>query len=254
VDWRGRRLHQPGVTRITATDSSISAAGRAGVRLGTSTSTAEPSDSAGLHLDDFRVSGLATVADDAFGANNGVFTNGPVLNQAGALVGDSNRAARLDGTNDYVTIPDANSLDIGDGPFTLEAWVKRSTVNTAGISIFQKGASAAQFGFYLDRTFLAKDNIGTVTSSTTTVSDTTNWHHLVVTKSGTASKLYIDGIDRTGTVTDLTMANTAAALILGSKNGTSEFLAATIDEFAVYNAVLPAATVLDHNKAGTGTG
>jgi hypothetical protein len=80
------------------------------------------------------------------------------------------------------------------------------------------------------------------------------WHHLVVTKSGAASKLYIYGIDRTGTVTNLTMINTASTLILGAKNGTSEFLAATIDEFAVYNAVLSGATVLDHYKAGLGTG
>jgi uncharacterized repeat protein (TIGR01451 family) len=242
-----------GVSRITATDSSISAAGRGGVRLGTSTSTAQVSDSAGLHLDDFRITSLTTTADDTHGANNGVFTNGPLLNEAGALAGDSDRAAQLDGTNDYVTVPDAAPLDLGDGPLTLEAWVKRSNVNTAGISIFQKGVSAVQFGFYLDNTFLAKDNIGTVASSTTTVTGT-NWHHLVVTKSGAAAKLYIDGVDRTGTVTNLTLVNTTAALILGAKNGTSEFLAATIDEFAVYNAVLSGATVLDHYKAGAGTG
>jgi hypothetical protein len=175
------------------------------------------------------------------------------LNEPGALAGDSNRAARLDGTNDYVTVPDATSLDLGDGPLTLEAWVKRSDVNTGGISIFQKGASAVQFGFFLDRTFLSKDNIGTVVSSTTTVTGT-SWHHLVVTKTGAAAKLYIDGVDRTGTVTDLTLVNTAAALILGAKNGTSEFLAATIDEFAVYNVVLSGATVLDHYNAGLGTG
>jgi hypothetical protein len=111
-----------------------------------------------------------------------------------------------------------------------------------------------QFGFYLDNTFLAKDNIGTIASSTVTVTGTA-WRHLVVTKSGTtASKLYIDGIDRTGTVTNQTLVNTTSALILGAKNGTSEFLAATIDEFAVYNAALPVATVLDHHKAGAGTG
>jgi uncharacterized repeat protein (TIGR01451 family) len=244
-----------GVARITATDSSISAAGRGGIRPGTGSSTAAVSDTAGLHLDNFRITGLGTAADDIAAANNnGTFTNGAVLNEPGALAGDSDRAARLDGVNDYVSIPDAASLDIGDGPLTLEAWVKRSTVNTGGISIFQKGASAVQFGFYLDNTFLSKDNVGTVASSTVAVSDTTTWHHLVVTKSGTASKLYIDGIDRTGTVTNHTLVNTTSALILGAKNGTSEFLAAAIDEFAVYNAVLPVATVLDHHKAGTGTG
>jgi uncharacterized repeat protein (TIGR01451 family) len=242
-----------GVTRITATDSSISAAGRGGVRLGTSTSTAQVTDSAGMHLDNFRITGLGTTAADSRGANNGVFTNGPVLNEPGPLAGSGDRAARLDGVNDYVTVPDATSLDLGDGPLSLEAWVKRTTASSAGISIFQKGASAMQFGLYLDNTFLAKDNIATVVSSTTTVTGT-GWHHIVATKSGASAKLYIDGVDRTGTVTNQTLVDTTAALILGAKNGTSEFLAATIDEFAVYNSVLGLPTVLDHYRAGTGTG
>jgi hypothetical protein len=55
-------------------------------------------------------------------------------------------------------------------------------------------------------------------------------------------------------LTDQTMINTTSALFLGAKGGTVGFLGATIDEFAVYNQVLPIATVLDHYKAGSGTG
>jgi uncharacterized repeat protein (TIGR01451 family) len=243
-----------GVSRIAATDSAITAAGRGGIRLGTSSSTAQVTDSAGLHLDNFRITSLTTTAADSRGANSGSFVNGPLLNEPGALVGDSDRAARLDGTNDHVSVPHATSLNLGDGPLTLEAWVKRTAVSTAGFSIFQKGASAVQFGLFNNNTFLSQDNTGTVASSTVAVSDTTSWHHLVVTKSGSATKLYIDGVDRTGTVSNLTLLNTVSALILGAKNGTSEFLAAGIDEFAVYNAVLTVAQTLDHFKAGTGTG
>lgn len=242
-----------GVARITATDAAITAPGGAGVRLGLSTSTAPVSDTTGLQLDDFRVTSLTTTAADSRAANHGAFANGPLLNEAGALIGDSDRAAELDGIDDYVSVPDTSSLDLGNGPLTLEAWVKRSNADTGFMSLFNKGAGASQFAFTANRLYLAKETMGTLTSATTTVTDT-SWHHLVATKSGTVSKLYIDGVDRSGAQADQALANTAAALLLGATNGSSEFLAGTIDEFAAYNSVLTAAQVADHYRAGTGTG
>jgi hypothetical protein len=112
-----------GVARITATDAAITTPGGAGVRLGLSTSTAPVSDTTGLQLDDFRVTSLTTTAADSRATNHGAFTNGPLLNEAGALIGDSDRAAELDGIDDYVSVPDTSSLDLGNGPLTLEAWV-----------------------------------------------------------------------------------------------------------------------------------
>jgi hypothetical protein len=244
-----------GVQRISLNDATISATGKGGIMFGDDTVSATVTNTAGLHLDNFTIPGAAaTTATDSVGTNNGTYTNGPTLGVTGALAGDPNTAASFDGSNDYVVVADANSLDLGDGPLTLEAWVKRTTVNTNGLSIFQKGATAVQFGLFADRTFLSKDNTGTVTSSTTTITDTTTWHQVVTTKNGAASKLYIDGVDRTGTVSDLTMVNTAAALYFASKGGTAEFLPAQLDELAIYNQALSAATVLDHYKAGAGTG
>jgi hypothetical protein len=75
----------------------------------------------------------------------------------------------------------------------------------------------------------------------------------VATKSGSSYKVYIDGIDRTFALTNQTLVNTASALILGAKGGTSEFLAAIIDEAAIYNTVLSAATVADHYQSGKGS-
>jgi concanavalin A-like lectin/glucanase superfamily protein len=252
-----------GVTIITGTDASpIAAAGRAGLRNGLTTGAGTGSDTAGLHLDDFRVATLATgaVAADSEGANAGTYANGPLLDQPGALVGDSNRAAKLDGVNDYVTVPDAATLDVGD-TFTLEAWVKRSSTGGGIRDMFNKGLGTFVLAFNTNNTVFLGGDLGTlgpasvITTSPTAVADTTTWHHVVATKAAaTASKLYIDGVDRTGTVSNSTLGNSSSALILGAKAGTSEFLGATIDEFALYNTALTAATVLDHYKAGTGTG
>jgi hypothetical protein len=247
------RLLVDGVARVTATDTAITAAGRGGVRLGTSATTATITDTAGMHLDNFRITSLATAAADEKGTNNGTYTNGPVLNHPGALAGDSDRATLLDGTNDHVVVPHNASLNLGDGPLTLEAWVKRDDANTGEMNILQKGASAYQFHFWNNEVNLAKDNVGSFVKSSTTVTDT-SWHHLVVTKSGTTRRLYIDGIDRTSLLTNQSLVNTTSALFFGAKSGTAGFLKGTIDEFAVYNQALSLATVLDHYKAGSGTG
>ena len=82
------------------------------------------------------------------------------MNEPGAIAGGTNRAMLLDGVNDHISVPHATSLALGNGPFTYEAWIKRSNASTAWMNIFQKGASAPQFGLTGNGTVLAKDNVG----------------------------------------------------------------------------------------------
>ncbi len=249
------RMLIDGVQRASVTDNTIAGAGRAGVRLGSGGAPAGTSNTVGLHMDDFSVSTLTTTAVDDPGANNGTYTNGPYLNEPGALVGDTDRAVQFDGVNDYAAVPDAASLDLGDGPMSAEAWVKRhDAVAATWDDIFQKGANAYQVGFYGSDFSLAKDNVAVITGAPASAGDQTAFHHWVATKNGATSKLYKDGVDVTGTLTNQTLANTTAALFIASRGGTSEFLNATLDELAIYNTELSAATVQDHYNAGKGTG
>ena len=241
-----------GVQRIAATDSSIAGAGRGGLRLGTGSSTAQVTNTAGLHLDNFRITALGTTAADVRSANPGTYANGARLNQPGALVGSGDRAALLDGVNDHVVVSHSASVNVGDGPFTLEAWVKRSNANGGWVDVFQKGTNGYQFAFYNSAPTLAKDNCCALTGGGS-VTDS-GWHHLVAAKHGTTIRIFLDGSDVTGAISNSTLATTTSALYLGAKNGSSEFLAGLIDEFAIYNRVLTAAEVLDHYRAGTGTG
>jgi hypothetical protein len=249
------RLLVNGVERVNVTDSTITGTGRAGVRLGAGGASAGTSNTAGLHLDNFRISTLTTTTVDGPGTNNGTYTNGPYLNEPGALVGDTDRAVQFDGANDYVTVPDNNTLDLGNGPLSAEAWVMRhDAVGSTWDDIFQKGTAAYQIGFFGPDYSLVKDGTAVIVGAAGSASDLTAFHHWVATKNGTTSKLYRDGVDVTGTVTDQTLSNTATALFIAAKSGTSEFLNATLDELAIYNAELPVATVLDHYNAGKGTG
>ena len=242
-------LSVDGVQRISATDTSISSAGRGGLRA--ADGTVSPTNTTGIHTSVFRVTSLTTTATDSQGSstNNGTYTNGPLLNQPGALTGDTNRSSLFDGVNDHVTVPHASTLNLGDGPLTLEAWIKRS--NTSDGSIIEKGSSGGAYEIWIsgNRLTLRSPGVADIVQSTTTIADT-NWHHVVGTKDGATSRLYIDGVDRTGTVTNQTMVNHTFPLEL---SGGPRF-AGQLDEAAIYSSALSAATVLDHYRAGSGTG
>jgi hypothetical protein len=256
------RLYVDGVQRITATDPQLTAAGRGGVRLGLAASTAQPTNTTGLHLDDFRITSLTTTATDTLGANNGTFTNGPLLNELGALAGDSGRAARLDGTNDYVSV----ARQIQDD-FSIEFWFKSTQgLNTnaqwwgsAGLVDAEVSGAANDFGVSLRSD--GKITAGVGTPDVTIVSSASGynngaWHHVVFTRTrlSGALALYVDGASQ-GTATGSTLSLTSPANInFGRILTGTNYLSGSLDEFAFYNAALDAATVLDHYKAGAGTG
>lgn len=248
-------LYVDGVQRVSVADSAIAATGRGGAILGDTTAGAAVSNTVGMHLDNLRVVPNTGVAlTDAFGTNPGTLTGSPLLNVGGALVGDFNGAANFNGTSQYASVPDSASLDLGDGPLSAEAWVKRNDTAAGYHNILGKGA-ALQWGFNGSDYRLTKSGVGGIANATGAAADTAGYHHWVTTKSGTAVKLYRDGVDVTGAVTNQTLTNTTTALYFAANGtGTGEFLNARLDEIAVYNQVLPAATVLDHYKAGVGTG
>ena len=66
-----------------------------------------------------------TTATDASGRGNTGTISGPARTTAGQFGG----ALSFDGVNDWVTIPDANTLDLTTG-MTMEAWVRPSAVGS----------------------------------------------------------------------------------------------------------------------------
>ena len=78
----------------------------------------------------------------------------------------------------------------------------------------------------------------------------TGWHHIVATKNGAAVRIYIDGVDVTGVVTNRTLTDGSAPLILGARRGTSSaFLDGFLDEVAIYKSILSPAQVVAHYAA-----
>ena len=90
-----------------------------------------------------------------------------------------------------------------------------------------------------------------IASSTNAITDQ-SWHHVVATKNGAETRIYVDGVDRTAAATNSTLTSNATALNIGRATTGSAYSGADIDEVAVYPTALSAARVLAHYQAGRG--
>jgi Concanavalin A-like lectin/glucanases superfamily len=101
-----------------------------------------------------------------------------------------------------------------------------------------------------DRVALGASGVAIIVSSTNTITDTTTWHHAVVTKTGATCKVYVDSADVTGSISNVTCGNGTGSNI--GQDGGGSFADAILDECAIYATVLTPARVLAHYRAGLG--
>lgn len=146
----------------------------------------------------------------------------------------------------WFTSPDGAHFDLGNGPFSLEAWCMFTDTGTTR-TIFSKGTNAYFLGRNTSNKFvLAKAGVAEVSVGTTTLSSGT-WYHVVVTKTGSTNKMYVNGVDDNPTVTDATLADTTTALYIGTdSDATSYPFYGKVDELAIYNYVLTPTQVSTH--------
>jgi hypothetical protein len=190
----------------------------------------------------------STIAIDASpNANNGTYLNGVALGVPGAVSG--NTAARLDGVNDSVRVPDSSSLDVGDS-FSAEGWIKRSST-ASSYELMNKGANGLQLVVMSaasgNQVWLRKAGVSTIVRSSVGV-PAAGYHHVMVTKNGANSaRIYIDGVDVTVPVSGVQIVqNTTFPLTFGSAAGAS----ADYDEFALYGRALTPAQVATRFSRG----
>jgi hypothetical protein len=190
--------------------------------------------------------------DEMSNGGAGIYNGGVTRGVPGALATESDLAAQFDGTDDYVSIPDNNALDVGDS-YTLEAWVQRGAVLGTTQRFMHKGAGPASFGFGANnKLVLIPGGPGAtpLASSTMTITDSA-WHHVVATKNGASVRIYVDGVDATAPGTNSTSTSNTSALNIGRSAGGNGYFAGAIDEVAVYPRALGAERVESHYRAGT---
>lgn len=203
-----------------------------------------------------------TVAlDDA--AGRGTVAHGTLtLGVSGAVGGRT--AARFTGSSS--SWASVSNTYLSSDTLSVEMWVK--TTSTKGGAVLGFGQKASGSSARGDRTVYVGSNgrlyVGVYGTSARTLGTTTAvndgaWHHVVATLGQGGLSLYVDGT-LVGTDTSVTWGRATAGYwrIGGDVTSgwtsapTSNYLAGTIDEVAVYDTVLTAQQVAAHRAAAAG--
>jgi len=179
--------------------------------------------------------------------NNGTLVNGATFNAGGIY----NQALSLDGADDHVT---ANGDALGlSTALTVEVWFKRTASDTQGV-IIRNNQFTIQ---YATSNILGYVRIGTSWISTGFFSHLPPagvWTHYALVWNGSTVTLYENGVSSTPTNASGTLSWATAdhTLYFGKYSGapvSGWHAQGLIDEVAIYNVALDAATILAHYKA-----
>lgn len=175
--------------------------------------------------------------------------------------GMNNGALNFNGTTQYVTVPDAASLDIA-GSWTVATWVNLAALPASGHSFqfIQKidAGGRANYGLFMDNGESGPGIGWTTYFNTTTTSDdwkyvpapaiaTGTWYHVaeVFDSSAKTLSLYVNGVlvMSNSTGTDVPVSDGGGSFYLGTDGFTAK-LKGTLDDARVYNRALSATDVM----------
>ncbi|WP_028065248.1 N,N-dimethylformamidase beta subunit family domain-containing protein [Solirubrobacter soli] len=185
-----------------------------------------------------------TVTDSSGKGNTGTLVNGPVR----ATTGKFGKTITFDGSNDYVNVPDANSLDLTNA-LTMEAWVNLATAGGAAwrTVLMKEQSGGLAYGMYANTdnnrpsghvyTSSEVDTRGTAQVAANT------WTHLATTYDGTTLRYYVNGVQTSSKAVTGNIVNSTSALRIGGNSVWGEYLSGRIDEVRIYRRVLSAAEI-----------
>jgi PKD repeat protein len=194
-----------------------------------------------------------TVLKDSTGINNGTTGSGVTWGAEGAIIGDSDTAARFSGTTNG-RASGATKL-WRDNTFSVEAWVK--TTSTQGGKIVGFGSSATGNSSNYDRHVYMNASgqilFGVYPNASRTINgpkayNDGQWHHVVATMGSAGMALYVDGVRVARNTTVTYGQNYWGYWRIGGDNTWSgaPYLNGWIDEVAIYTQPLSAAQVQSH--------
>ena len=177
--------------------------------------------------------------------------NGTAINGVGYGPGVFGQAFQLNGTNQYISVPDDPAWAFGSNPFTLSVWANFNSIRSGPLGqlpdvfIGQDEGSGPtnKWVFYYDGNGDLAFHVNGTSGSTfltapTTISPTTDaWHLYTLTDTGTAFTFYEDG-KSLGTVSEsLTIPDVNANLTLGEAEGLG-YIDGSLDDIRIYNTAL----------------
>ena len=194
-----------------------------------------------LHFDGTNNS-TSPITDNSFISTNWIVSGDAKLSTSVKKFGTASLS--LDGTGDYVSpTASASNYAFGTNPFTIEMWIYATAVASRGIDIIYDGRAGAATGdyptIYLNngQIFYYASGSNRITGNTLSIN---TWYHIAVCRSGTSTRLFVDGTQQGSTWTDSTnYLNPTGGPVIGAGNddggkGSNAFVG-YIDDVRIYN-------------------
>ena len=234
------------------------------VRCQDSATNANPNDFAVS----FAVARSGLVAAYGFDEASGTTTSdvsgnsltGTLSNVTRTTAGRFGSALSFNGLNAWVTVPDANPLDLTTG-MTLEAWVN-PTANGGGVwrnVLIKERTDGEVYNLYANvdtdvpTVYVATQSAVLDARGTATVPLNT-WTHLTATYDGTTLRLFVNGIQVGTRAVAGALVKSTGALRIGGNNVWGEHFQGNLDEIRIYNRALNATEITaDMNTRVGGT-
>ncbi len=186
----------------------------------------------------FTVNAQTLIYDFAFNnslstsVGTGAFANSNVTFVPGRF-GHANTAIRLNNAGTTATL---TGLPLSSNSRTIALWVKMDTLRSDFNFIYSYGTATNAEGLYIRP---AQINHFTPNHSKVATFNTTSWFHLVVTYTGTASRIYVNGVLLGSQNLIKNTANNANLFRLGlSEGGAPDFFRGLIDDLKIYSGAL----------------
>ena len=161
----------------------------------------------------------------------------------GVLIGNTNwidgkfgKGLELHGPTDGIEVKHADSLNWGDGPVTLEFWVKPYEGFNGGLD---KGTGSCYIlGAHGLQLRLGKSGTGTLLQSNSELA-VNEWSHVAAIKDGKKMKIYINGeLDAEGEDGQTTVNNEQSLFIGKRPQFATEGIQGIIDEIRIWRRIL----------------
>jgi hypothetical protein len=145
----------------------------------------------------------------------------------------------LDGTADYITVPNQPDFAYGTNDFTIEMWVYRTVSGITQVLLDQRTASPTNYAPVIfintSNALQYNDGAASVITGATTV-PLNAWSHVALSRSGTSTKLFLNGVQQGSTYTD-TRNYIATPLTIGARFNNIQNFTGYIDEVRISKGI-----------------
>jgi uncharacterized repeat protein (TIGR02543 family) len=186
--------------------------------------------------------GYGTTVNDYSGFNN----IGTLSNVTWTTSGKFGEALSFNGTNAWVTISDAPSLDLTTG-LTLEAWIFPTTTTGTRDIVIKEGNNVDIYNLYA-RNWRGRPEVNVFVGGTNWVAEGTAlaanvWTHVAGTYDGSVVRLFVNGVLVASTTVSGPIATSTGPLRIGGNSLWGEYFQGVIDNVRIYNHALTAAQI-----------